>query len=67
MTLVGPGVNEIRIHIEGEHRVLYIARLRHAIYVLHVFRNKSRTTAKAEIDLARTRLQQALRLEALAK
>jgi phage-related protein len=48
MTTVGLGVNEIRIHVEGEHRLFYVARLRHAIYVLHVFRKKSRKTSKAD-------------------
>jgi phage-related protein len=65
MMTVGSGVNEIRIHVEGEHRVLYVARLRHAIYVLHVFRKKSRKTPKADIDLAKARLQEAMRMEAL--
>ena len=67
MPAVGPGVNEIRIHVEGEHRVFYVARLRHAIYVLHVFRKKSRKTSKADIDLARARFQETLRMEALKK
>jgi phage-related protein len=67
MPTVGPGVNEIRIHIEGEHRVFYVARLRHAIYVLHVFRKKSRKTSKGDINQARARLQEALRMEALKK
>jgi phage-related protein len=67
MSTVGPGVNEIRIHIEGEHRLFYVARLRHAIYVLHVFRKKRRKTSNADIELARTRLQEALRMEALKK
>ncbi len=67
MTTVGPGVNEIRIHVEGEHRLLYIARLRHAIYVLHAFRKRSRKTSKTDIGLARARFQEALRMEALKK
>jgi phage-related protein len=67
MSAVGPGVNEIRIHIEGEHRLFYVAKLRHAVYVLHVFRKKSRQTSKADIELARTRLREALRMEALKK
>ena len=67
MMTVGPGVNEIRIHVEGEHRLVYVARLRHAIYVLHVFRKKSRKTSKAHIGLAQTRFQQALQIEALKK
>lgn len=67
MSTVGSGVNEIRIHIEGEHRLFYVAKLRHAVYVLHVFPKKSRKTSKADIELARTRLQEALRMEALKK
>ena len=67
MPTVGPGVNEIRIHVEGEHRVFFVARLRHAIYVLHAFRKKSRKTSKADIDLGRARFQEALRMEALKK
>ena len=67
MTAVGPGVNEIRIHIEAEYRMLYVARLRQTIYVLHVFRKKSRKTAKADIELAKSRLREALEMEALKK
>ena len=67
MPVVGPGVHEIRIHVEGEHRLFYLARLRHAIYVLHVFRKKTRKTAKSDIELAQKRLREALRLEALKK
>ena len=67
MTTVGSGVNEIRVHVEGEHRLIYIAKLSDAIYVLHVFRKKSRKTSKADIDAARIRFQEALRLEALKK
>ncbi len=62
---VGPGVNEIRIHVEGEHRLLYVARLRHAIYVLHAFQKKSQKTSKSDIELAKTRFKEALRMEAL--
>ncbi len=67
MPMVGPGVNEIRIHVEGEHRVFYVARLRHAIYALHAFRKKSRKTSRADINLAKTRFQEAIRMEALKK
>jgi phage-related protein len=65
VSAVGPGVNEIRTHAEGEHRLFYVARLRHAIYVLHVFQKKSRKTSRADIELGRARFQEALRLEAL--
>lgn len=67
MPTVGPGVNEIRVHVEGEHRVFYVAKLRHAIYVLHVFRKRSRKTSRADIDLGKARFQEALGMEALKK
>ena len=55
MPQVGPGVREIRIHAEGEFRVLYIARFDEAVYVLHAFVKQSRRTPKPDIDLANSR------------
>lgn len=55
MASVGPGVREIRIHADGEFRVLYIARFEQAVYVLHAFEKKSRRTPKADVDLANAR------------
>ena len=39
---VGGGVREIRIHVLGEWRVLYVARLAEAIYVRMRFRRRHR-------------------------
>ncbi len=55
---VGPGVKEIRIHILGEWRIIYVAKLHDSIYVLHVFQKKSRKTSQRDIDLARNRYKQ---------
>lgn len=55
MPEVGPGVNEIRLHVEGERRVLYVAKFSEAIYVLHAFEKKTRKTRREEIELARRR------------
>lgn len=55
---VGSGVNEIRIHTEVEHRVLYIAKFPEAVYVLHAFEKRSRKTPQREIDLAKQRLRE---------
>jgi phage-related protein len=55
MTAIGPGVREIRIHADGEFRVLYIASLEEAVYVLHAFQKKSRGTPKADLNLAGVR------------
>ncbi len=57
MSSVGPGVREIRIHAEGEFRVIYIANFEEAVYVLHAFQKKSRTTPVLDIALARIRLR----------
>ncbi len=64
MPSVGQGVSEIRIHLEGEHRVLYVAKFRRAIYVLHVFRKKTRKTSKSDLGIAAARFQAVLLKEA---
>ena len=58
MNSVGPGVSEIRIHVLGEWRVIYVAKIRNAVYVLHAFQKKARKTAHRHIDLARQRFKQ---------
>ncbi len=55
---VGAGVREIRIHILGEWRVLYVAKFAEAVYVLHAFQKKTRKTRREDIELARTRYRQ---------
>ena len=57
MKTVGPGVREIRLHAEGEHRVVYIAKFEDAIYVLHAFRKKTQKTRARDLELAQRRLQ----------
>jgi phage-related protein len=58
MQSIGQGVRGIRIHILGEWRVIYVANLADAVYVLHVFQKKSRKTSKNDIELARKRFRQ---------
>ena len=58
MSVIGGGVREIRIHVLGECRVLYVARLSEAVYVLHSFQKKSRKTKHEDIELARRRYRQ---------
>ena len=56
MPSIGTGVEEIRVRgSTGAYRVLYTARLADAIYVLHAFQKKTRTTTKRDIELARQR------------
>lgn len=59
---IGKGVEEIRIWDEsGTYRVIYIARLADAVYVLHVFQKKTQATSKRDIDLAKIRLAELMR------
>jgi len=58
MQTIGKGVREIRIHVLGEWRVIYAARFKEAIYVLHAFQKKSRKTSRQDIELARQRYGQ---------
>jgi phage-related protein len=60
---IGAGVKEIRVHMEGEYRVLYVAKFQSCVYVLHAFVKKTRKTSQAAIALARTRYKEVLRRE----
>jgi len=56
MPTVGSGVREIRIRDDsGAYRVLYVAKLEDATYVLHCFQKKTQATAKRDLDLAEKR------------
>ena len=55
MPAVGPGAYEIRIRSDGAWRVIYVAKLEAAIYVLHAFQKKSQKTAHTDIELAAKR------------
>lgn len=58
MKPVGVGVREIRVHVDGEWRVMYLATRVEAVYVLHAFGKKSGRTPAADIEVARARLKQ---------
>lgn len=58
MPAIGLGVREIRVRTELQHRVLYLAQLDEAIYVLHVFQKRSQRTPARDTELARTRLRE---------
>lgn len=61
MTAIAAGVREIRVRdAGGAYRVIYLARLSDAVYVLHCFQKKSRKTAREDIDLAKRRYKQLL-------
>ena len=56
MTTIGQGVKKIRIRDEaGTFRIVYLAKLADAIYVLHCFQKKTQETSQKDIRLARKR------------
>jgi phage-related protein len=61
MPSVGAGVAEIRLHADGEYRVLYIAKFAEAIYVLHVFEKRTQRSRHIDLALARKRLADVVR------
>jgi phage-related protein len=61
MPSIGKGVEELRIWLEeGTYRVIYLARIREAVYVLHAFQKKTQQTSKRDLALARARLERLL-------
>ena len=61
MPLVGPGAMEIRVHVESEYRVFYVAKFEEAVYVLHAFVKKTRQSSSLDIALGRKRYGELLR------
>ncbi len=62
LSSVGRGVQEIRIRdAAGAFRVVYVARLADAVYVLHCFQKKTEKTAKSDLDLASRRYRELLK------
>ena len=59
---VGKGVQEVRIRdISGAYRIIYIAKLEDAVYVLHAFKKTTQRTSKSDIQLAKRRFAELMR------
>ncbi len=59
---IGAGVKEIPIWDEaGTFRVIYLAKLADAVYVLHCFQKKTQETSQKDIKLARKRYKELMR------
>lgn len=59
MQIVGAGVKEIRVQqAVGAFRVIYVAAFASAVYVLHAFQKKTRTTTRRDIETARRRYRE---------
>jgi len=62
MPTVGAGVQEIRVRDSaGAFRVIYVAKLAKAVYVLHCFQKKTPKTSKADLDLADVRYRELIK------
>ena len=61
MPSIGLGVNEIRVWAGGAYRLIYLAKFAEAVYVLHAFQKKSRSTGRLDIELARQRYRNLIR------
>ncbi len=62
MKTIGLGVKEIRIRDGASaFRVIYVAKLIEAVYVLHCFQKKTEKTLQADLKLAATRYQELFR------
>ena len=61
MKSIGPGVAELRVHDpSGAYRVIYIAKLKDAVYVLQCFEKKTQKTNQRDLDIAARRLRELL-------
>ena len=59
MNTVGRGVREIRIRdVSGAFRIVYLAKLGDAVYVLHCFQKKTQKTSKVDLDLVTKRYRE---------
>jgi phage-related protein len=59
MATVGSGAREIRIRDErGIFRVMYVAKFREAIYVLHCFQKKTQQTSSSDLEIAKRRYKE---------
>jgi len=58
MPAIGSGAFEIRVHVMGEWRVIYVAKFEDVVYVLDAFQKKTQATRQQDIDVARRRYRQ---------
>jgi phage-related protein len=50
-------VRKIRVHVAGEHRIIYLAKFEEGVYILHAFRKKTLKTAKKDLNIAKARFR----------
>jgi phage-related protein len=57
MSLIGPGVYELKEPDERTVRAIYLSKIENSIYVLHCFEKESRKTDRRDIAIASQRLK----------
>ena len=57
MSVIGKGVEEIRVKAGEAYRIFYVARFSEAVYVLHAFNKKAQKTSKQDIEIGKKRYQ----------
>ena len=62
MSVVGKGVEEIRIKTGEAYRIFYVARFAEAVYVLHAFNKKTQKTSKKDLEIGKQRYQTVISL-----
>lgn len=62
MPSVGLGAKEIRVHSVNEYRVIYVAKFKESIYILHSFIKKTQKTEQKDINKAKVRYKEMLKL-----
>ncbi|HEC16170.1 MAG TPA: type II toxin-antitoxin system RelE/ParE family toxin [Sedimenticola sp.] len=60
MSSIGTSVREVRIHVDGEYRIIYLAKFEEGVYILHAFHKKTQKTSKKDLDIARARLREVI-------
>lgn len=64
MKTIGAGVREIRVReTSGAFRVVYVASLPDAVYVLHCFQKKGEKTSQRDVELAQRRYRGLMRMK----
>jgi phage-related protein len=58
MKIIGAGAVEIRVHKEGEWRIIYVAKFLGKVCVLHAFEKKTQKTRQSDIALVRERYKE---------
>ena len=59
---MGRGVEELRVWDDtGTYRVIYVARLKQAVFVLHAFQKKTQATSKRDLEIAKSRYAELMR------